>query len=497
MKVVKNKQPYKYLHIDNNYLLVNNQNDDYILNIYYLSSTKFQVIIRKINNISGWKHNISIKIYEDDKMEMFNIGSSLKNYKKVNLFCSTIKLIEKKNKILKIPKVIIQTNKNRYFEDELAYNSILSFLDFNPNYEYRFFDNVECREFIKEHFNKFYLYYYDLIYPGAFKADFFRYCYLYINGGFYFDSKSILLVSLDNIINEDDYLILCQDNHKLGLYNAIIMTEPKQVLFLNLINKIIYKIKNFSNIFFPKMPFKQYIKLDNILSLSGPNLLYEEFNVLNLNYKKHVLMKHDILGNYKNYKNLVVNFKNKLILYKNYNNFNIHNPNHYSVLWKKHDLFYKNHVENSEYSFLVKPNKLNILLHFYIIHNKILIVSNININTPIEFIVIDNNSEVFDKRIPMIKNNYIIIDHDFSDFQSIIKSISSKENKIDISKFEFTINKINNNFYFIVYNPYNLSLNDIEIEINFEDNIINYNFTTTEKKIYYIENINYLFNIKN
>ena len=43
--------------------------------------------------------------------------------------------------------------------------------------------------FIKSHFSKRVLYAYDKLIPGAFKADLWRYCIIYINGGIYIDIK--------------------------------------------------------------------------------------------------------------------------------------------------------------------------------------------------------------------------------------------------------------------------------------------------------------------
>lgn len=496
MKVIQNKKPTSYLHISNKFILNNKSNEDFIINIYYLSNNKIQLIIRKINNMYGWNFNLSINIFDlnNDKNELFYIGSSNKNYKKINIYSYNITFVEKDSKKLIIPKVIFQTNKSRTFQNDLSFNSILSFLEFNPSYEYKYFDDKESREFIKKNFNENYLYYYDIIYPGAFKADFFRYCYLYINGGFYFDNKSILLCSLDDIIEENDELILCQDNHKLGLYNAIMMCAPKNQLFFNLINKIIYKIKNFVKIFQPYTQFNNYKKLDNILSLTGPNLLYEEFNILNLDYYKHILMKHDILGNYQNYKNLVVKFKNNTILYKNYHNFNIHNPNHYSKLWIKHKVFYKNYFNNNEYIFLVKPNTYkNIELKFYFIDNSLLIIGNNKLIFDIEVDIIDKNSNKNNISISKINNTYHLIDYDYeNNYEYVIKSINHESND-ELNNLKFSINKILDKYYLVILNLQKSSINHVNVYI--ETNLKSFNYILDIQDIYKIDNISNLFNI--
>ena len=211
--VFKNIKPSKLIHINNYYEIINKNKDDYIINIYYLEKNKIQIKVRKINNIEGWNNNMKIKIYYQNNIENFDIGSSNKNVKVVNMYSELIKFSKKKIKKLKIPKVIIQTHNDNIFNDELAYNSILSYIDFNPEFEYIFFNDKDCREFIKENFDNGYLYYYDILYPSAFKADFFRYCYLYKKGGCYFDCKSIILNSINNVLKEEDELVLCQDYH--------------------------------------------------------------------------------------------------------------------------------------------------------------------------------------------------------------------------------------------------------------------------------------------
>ena len=46
-----------------------------------------------------------------------------------------------------------------------------------------------CREFIKNNFDLDILNAYDILKPGAFKADLWRCCILYIYGGIYLDIK--------------------------------------------------------------------------------------------------------------------------------------------------------------------------------------------------------------------------------------------------------------------------------------------------------------------
>ena len=63
MKIIKNIKPRNYFHISNTYIINNkSDNDDFIINIYYINEKKIYLIIRKINNMNGWDYNIDIKI---------------------------------------------------------------------------------------------------------------------------------------------------------------------------------------------------------------------------------------------------------------------------------------------------------------------------------------------------------------------------------------------------------------------------------------------------
>ena len=503
MVLIENLKPRNNFLINNYYEIIYNYQNEFHLVIYYLQCTKCKIIVRKMNQISGWLHNIEIKIVDKNDphiYEIINIGSSNKNVKIINYYLQNIKLHKKQYKKLKIPKIIFQTHKKNEIENTLALNSIYSFQELNPDYEYLFFNNVQCREFIKKHFNDEYLYYYDILFPGAFKADYFRYCFLYINGGCYFDCKNILLKSLDDLITRNDELLLTQDHHSTGLYNAVMMSVPKNILFLELINRIKYKIIHFNEIY-KSLIIQEYNKLETFLSLTGPNLLYEVFHRLKLNKKKHILMKHDILGNYKNYKNLVVKFNGEIFLYKNYANFEIPTT-HYSKQWKNNEIFYYNHIVNNNYHLFIEPNKNNIIryqLEFYFIHNKLLIINNQNSLMNMSFNLFIINSNSIENTILILKKqkatNYYLenwyenVKYDYSIINvEFIENIENKE------KFNFEINKIQNDYKLIILNEENNNWRKLRLKIKtkikeFEISILrknNFNFYICEINKYIV-----------
>lgn len=80
-----------------------------------------------------------------------------------------------------IPKQIILTAQSQ----PSAYSEHLARL--NAGFKILYFDDEQARQFIVQHFLPVVVETYDLLKPGAYKADLFRYCALYKLGGVYSD----------------------------------------------------------------------------------------------------------------------------------------------------------------------------------------------------------------------------------------------------------------------------------------------------------------------
>lgn len=80
-----------------------------------------------------------------------------------------------------IPKQIILTAKSQ----PAAYIEHLARL--NPDFRILYFNDMQARQFIVQNFSPAVVDAYDLLKPGAYKADLFRYCALYKLGGVYSD----------------------------------------------------------------------------------------------------------------------------------------------------------------------------------------------------------------------------------------------------------------------------------------------------------------------
>jgi mannosyltransferase OCH1-like enzyme len=79
----------------------------------------------------------------------------------------------------------------------------------NPEYEIRLYDDEKCKEFLLSHYGKLYSEIFEYIEEGPIKADFWRVCILYANGGIYSDIDNEPLVPVDEWINEKADFVIC------------------------------------------------------------------------------------------------------------------------------------------------------------------------------------------------------------------------------------------------------------------------------------------------
>ncbi len=322
----------------------------------------------------------------------------------------------------------------------------------NPEFTYYLYDDNMCREFIKTHFNKDVLYTFDKLIPGAYKADLFRYCILYINGGIYLDIKYKCVNKFKLIyLTDNEYYVrdrLRNDNY--GIYQALLICYPYNNILLKCIHNIINNVKN-----------NYYISdSSGDLMVTGPFLMSKYFTKDEINnFKLNISIKDNninynsisILESYKEYRNEQKNSSskhysklyNEILIYNYYN----YNSKNYTIKTLKYDIISKS------CNIIVHPSKEN----SYIVN-------------------IEGNNKVYqyeiDKDLNIIKNEII------------------KNNNIyNIKLFNY-----NNEIYYIGYldnknNVVNLSLNKYNIDIKeFIPNII---LSNIDKNIYKWNLLNY------
>jgi mannosyltransferase OCH1-like enzyme len=100
----------------------------------------------------------------------------------------------------------------------------------NPDFDFVLMDDEQCRDFIRDNFDKKTLEAYDSLVPGAYKADLWRYCILYKYGGIYLDIKlrSADDFKLNELTKKEHFVKDRQEYFKpdsIGLYNACMVTK--------------------------------------------------------------------------------------------------------------------------------------------------------------------------------------------------------------------------------------------------------------------------------
>ncbi len=241
---------------------------------------------------------------------------------KIKEFTKPYKLKYNYNPI--IPLKIFQTWHTKNLPPKMK-ERVEKLKDTNPRFEHFLFDDNDCREFIKNNFTDDILNAYDKLIPGAYKADLWRYCVLYINGGIYMDIKL-------KCINGFRLIELTENNHyvkdrisPLSIYNALIVCQKGSPFLWKAIYRIVFNVEN-----------KIYGK--SPLEPTGPVMMG---NII----LKNKLTPNIDLTHYKDGGYII--YKNRFIIsteYPEYNEERTHtynslNTNRYDVLWVNRQIY--------------------------------------------------------------------------------------------------------------------------------------------------------------
>ena len=292
----------------------------------------------------------------------------------------------------------------------------------NPEFTFHIYDDIMCREFIINHFEKDVVYAFDKLIPGAYKADLWRLCVLFVNGGIYLDIKFKCIngfTFLDVIDNE--YLTLDipssnWTNKMYGIYNGFMVCKRNNPFLWKCIRKIVQNVMNLEygkSCLFPTGPgLLGDIYFENIVDETDfINKLTFDFNCVFSNNIKNIIFQNTaILEIYPEYRNEQQK-ESKL---------------YYSVLWNKHRIYDLNITYKEENNIIDGKNidekksviPLKIYQTWYTKQLPELLQNNINIlkeqNPEFKFFLFDDNDcrdfiqchfdisvlDAFDKLIP-------------------------------------------------------------------------------------------------
>lgn len=142
-----------------------------------------------------------------------------------------------------IPKRIVQTHKNiqTVMEDKELRKAHESWKRFDKEFRYVFYDDEKQDLFMKNHFPNIYDMYKNLPLP-VMKADLFRYCEIYVNGGIYADADAILIGSPYDFLIDKALLVIAPENDD-HLCQWTFAAPPKSPILKSIIDTSVNKIK--------------------------------------------------------------------------------------------------------------------------------------------------------------------------------------------------------------------------------------------------------------
>lgn len=190
---------------------------------------------------------------------------------------------------MKIPKniFICVGDKNKIPESYLK--NIEDIKIKNPSYSLKLLDNNDFLTILNEEKKEWLPYFLKLnTNLGAMIGDYMRYCLLYFYGGVYMDAKTNTKKPLDDIIRDNTIPIFYHWKTKeIDEYlNYFLISNKNEKIYLEIINGINLKIKNYKKVDNIKKP------LWNVIHFTGPR--YLKFLIDNSIYKDTIIIRSNI-----------------------------------------------------------------------------------------------------------------------------------------------------------------------------------------------------------
>lgn len=279
---------------------------------------KFPYRLTKIKNLGRNRNIYNIHKYPT------HINTKNNNINSKQIESNTV------NKTRVIPLNVFQTWVTLDLPHEMKSNREL-LIKQNPEFNHYLYDDAMCRDFIAKYFSTEIVYTFNKLKPGAYKADLWRYCVLYIHGGIYLDIKFKCVNNFKLIeLTDREYLVkdkiykfgIRADKGKglRGVYQALMSAAPKNKLLKKCIDKIVYNVKN-------------NIQGLSGLMLTGPHIFT---NFLTKHYISSLRYKNDWDSVYDNIKD-----KKILEMYTNYRKEQKRytKKKHYGAMWREVDIY--------------------------------------------------------------------------------------------------------------------------------------------------------------
>ena len=210
----------------------------------YLNTHSLVLVVNVVNYDNTFNGVISLYIYDTltkahESVLIENIFSKKTVY--VNTSFSLRRVEENE-----IPKLIHQS-----YKDALRINNLKacqSWKYLNPSFTYKFWNDEDCRNLIQQNFSKDVLKVYDSLYAGAFKADIFRLCVLYIEGGVWADISTLCESPINLLLSENIKMVTAYDGPAQSddfigvIWQAFIISKKGSPIIKSILDFTINKI---------------------------------------------------------------------------------------------------------------------------------------------------------------------------------------------------------------------------------------------------------------
>ena len=201
---------------------------------------------------------------------------------------------------MSIPKNIYQTHKSiNYINTKpKLVKAIKSWVKHTKEFNYFFYNNQMCNDFIKNNFDENVYKAYSMLPMPVMKADLWRYCIIYKYGGIYADTDTVCKIN-PNIFINDSFLIIVPEN-ETHLCQWVFSAPANSPILKSIIDLSVERILNTP------------IKGEHIIHyLTGPGLFTDGIE------KYLIENNYPLFDDKKNY----YNYPNPILLVFNYDNF--------------------------------------------------------------------------------------------------------------------------------------------------------------------------------
>lgn len=132
----------------------------------------------------------------------------------------------------KIPNHIILTWKNK----DIPKSVITNLQKLNPDKQILFFTDDDIISFLNADYNQQFINHFNSIEQGCYKADFFRYCFLYRYGGYYCDIDIEHIAPINTYVTENTDIFTVISQIAYGhIFQALLYTIPNHIVIKNCI----------------------------------------------------------------------------------------------------------------------------------------------------------------------------------------------------------------------------------------------------------------------